>query len=529
MIKSVQCTWSKCSHLRFERSATIGIFILLAAASITPVLLTPIPAMVDYVNHLARMYVVSQNGMEDANHYYVVAWALYPNLAMDLVVPWVGRLIGVENAARLFLLSSQLLIVGGALAIEIVVKGRFQFAGFAALLFLYSLPFSWGFLNFEFGLGVALWAIASYLLAQDAKWPLRFAVNSIFVALLFIAHLFALGIYGATLGFYELGRAYERRAPISETATRLAVLAIPALVLFSIMRSTGGSVGSEGTDWFFAFKPLWILRIMNGYSLWASAASSLAIITLIYVAARRRLLRFQPSGLWIASGFAGLYLAIPSKLLGTAFVDLRLIPAAAVILPAFCLLSLPTRRSRFVALATVSGIILVNLSVVLAVWLSYRTEYAAIVRSFGLLAPKSLVLSSSTEDQGDPPFKDLTAYPMYYAPTLAVHYAGAFVPNLFTEIGKQPVQPAPAVRRLAIPYGGPTPLSVLRAVTENRTTGVYVPRFVENWQRDYDYLYLLGPRVANPFPDFLTELAASKRFTLYKVVHSVSREPSNQD
>jgi hypothetical protein len=529
MIKSFRYSASKYNYLRSERSATIGIFILLAAASITPVLVTPIPAMVDYVNHLARMYVVSQNGTQDANQYYVVAWALYPNLAMDLLVPWVGRFLGVESAARLFLLSSQLLIVGGAIALEIVVKGRSQFAGFTALLFLYCLPFSWGFLNFEFGLGVTLWAIASYLLAEDAKWPLRLAINSMFVALLFIAHLFALGIYGATLGFYELGRAYERRSPFSETATRLAVLAIPALVLFSIMRSTGGSVGSEGTDWFFAFKPLWLLRIVNGYSLSASAASSLAIMILIYVAVRCRLLRFRPSGLWIASGFAGLYLAIPSKLLGTAFVDLRLIPAAAVILPAFCLLSLPTRRSRFVALATVSGIILINLSVVLAVWLSYRTEYAAIIRSFDRLAPKSFVLSGSTEDVGDPPFGDLTAYPMYYAPTLAVHYAGAFVPNLFTEIGKQPVQPETAVRRLAIPYGGPPPLSVLRAVIENSTTGVYVPRFVENWQRDYDYLYLLGPHVANPFPDILTELAVSKRFTLYKVVHSASREPSDHD
>jgi hypothetical protein len=89
------------------------------------------------------MYILSQNGTLDANPYYEVAWALYPNLAMDLLVPQMARLISVENATRLFLLLSQLLIVGGALALERVVKGRVHLAGFASLMFLYCLPFSW--------------------------------------------------------------------------------------------------------------------------------------------------------------------------------------------------------------------------------------------------------------------------------------------------------------------------------------------------------------------------------------------------
>src|SRR3984885_3401029 len=118
-----------------DRCLAILVFSLLAAAAFLPMLLTPIPAMVDYPNHLARMYILAQDGAPDANPYYEVAWALYPNLAMDLLVPQMARLIGVENATRLFLLLSQLLIVGGALALERVVKGRVQLAGFAALMF----------------------------------------------------------------------------------------------------------------------------------------------------------------------------------------------------------------------------------------------------------------------------------------------------------------------------------------------------------------------------------------------------------
>src|ERR1700712_2549738 len=164
MVSSDRQVLTSWARLGSDRSVAIVVFVVLAAASLLPVLLTPIPAMVDYPNHLARMYILSRNGTPDANPYYEVAWALYPNLAMDLLIPQMARLISVENATRLFLLLSQLSIVGGALALERVVKGRVHLAGFTALMFLYCLPFSWGFMNFEFGLGIALFGIAVYLM-----------------------------------------------------------------------------------------------------------------------------------------------------------------------------------------------------------------------------------------------------------------------------------------------------------------------------------------------------------------------------
>jgi hypothetical protein len=503
-------------HPGSDRSVAIVVFALLAAASLLPVLLTPIPAMVDYPNHLARMYILSRNGTPDANPYYEVSWALYPNLAMDLLVPQLARLISVENATRLFLLLSQLLIVGGALALERVVKGRIQLAGFAALMFLYCLPFTWGFVNFEFGLGVALWALAAYLAVAERAWPVRLAVNAVSVAALFTAHFFALGIYGATLGFHELWRTYDRKVSYRNTVLRLVVLAIPVVALFAVMRLTAGSIGSEGTIWAFEFKPLWLFRIMNGYNLTVSAASMLALMALLYFTARRGALKLEPAGIWLASGFALLYLAIPSRLLGTSFADLRVIPAAALILPAFCSLSLPSRRWTMAALAAVGAITLANLTLVYAVWLPYRADYASIIASFHKIDRGSKVLVGDSGGGEDPPFNDLTRYPMFYTPTLAAHYANAFVPNLFTAVGKQPVQARTAGQRLAIPEGGPVPVRVLAAIAAGRTSPD-IPPFIRTWHRDYDYLYVLGPHVANPLPDLLEELDSSRRFVLYKI------------
>ena len=216
--------------LRTDAAISVCVLALLIIAALAPVLLVPIPAMVDYPNHLARMYIIAADGTADASPYYQVQWALTPNLAMDLVVPQWGRLIGVENAARLFLLLSQVLIVSGAIVLEFAVKGRSRLAGFAAVMFLYCLPFSWGFANFEFAFGVALWGIAAMLTVAERSWPLRLATNAGYVVALFAAHFFALGIYGAVLGWHELWRAWERRAPYRETAARLLVLAVPAAV-----------------------------------------------------------------------------------------------------------------------------------------------------------------------------------------------------------------------------------------------------------------------------------------------------------
>ena len=494
------------------------VFALLLGASLGPVLLAPIPAMVDYPNHLARMYILSRAGTPEANPFYQIEWALYPNLAMDLLIPRMARLVGVETASRIFLLLSQILIVSGAVAIERVVKGRIQIAGFAAVMFLYCLPFTWGFLNFEFGLGVALWGIAAMRRVKEQGWLVRFGVNAVFVVALFAAHFFALGIYGVTIGIVELQRAWDKKTPLAQFTLRLMALATPVVVLLAIMASTGGAVGAEGTNWFFEFKPLWLFRIMNGYSLTVSAATMVVLIGAIYIAARRGVLKFAPGGLWLAIGFLLLYLAMPSRLFGTSFVDFRIIAAAALILPAFCTLSLSDARWKLAALGIVSAITLANLAVVYFVWLSYRADYAAMIASFAKIERGSLVLVGGSGAGDDPPFHDLTEYPIYYAPTLAVHYANAFVPNLFTAAGKQPVRANSFVERLDIPHGGPVPVTILAALADGRTAA-NVPAFIRSWQKDFDYLYVLGPHIPNPMPALLEERASAARFVLYKIRH----------
>ena len=83
--------------------------ILLTALSLLPTLLVDIPAMADYPNHLARMRFWRMRHCERDPPQ--IPFALYPNLAMDLIVPQLAKFLDVECAARFFSLGSQMLIV----------------------------------------------------------------------------------------------------------------------------------------------------------------------------------------------------------------------------------------------------------------------------------------------------------------------------------------------------------------------------------------------------------------------------------
>jgi hypothetical protein len=140
------------------------------------------------------------------------------------------------------------------------------------------------------------------------------------------------------------------------------------------------------------------------------------------------------------------------------------------------------------------------------------------ISSFAKVEKNSLVLIGGSRSQDDPPFEDLTLFPIEHAPTLAVHYANAFVPDLFTAPGKQPIRASAEIARLSVPEAGPIPLVILKALADGKTSDV-VPLYFRTWYRDFDYLYVLGPLVENPMPDLLEELDRSSRFILYKIHH----------
>jgi hypothetical protein len=219
------------------------------------------------------------------------------------------------------------------------------------------------------------------------------------------------------------------------------------------------------------------------------------------------------SGLWLAGGFVLLFLATPYRLLGSAYIDVRVPIAALLILPAYTMISM-TRRVAALAIAVPIGIALVNVAVTSAVWLSYQDDYAKLKASFTLLdRPSRILVGDSTDEPGR-----LLELPMHHAPTLAVSVK-ALVSSLAAFPGIQPITVVKEHRNLAITevlYSDPVPLPILVALATG-TDDPRVPRFLRHWTSEFDYLYLVGPRIANPLPGRIEELTGGKLFTMYRI------------
>jgi hypothetical protein len=500
---------------QFARTDNIAVFGLLSALALALVLATPIPAMLDYSNHLARMYILADDSAGRYSPFYQVNWAFYPNLAVDLVVPPLARFVDMQFAMRIFFAGVQVLLVSGAVALEYAVKRRFETSGFFALLFLNSLPFAWGFLNFEFSMAVALWGFAAWLMLRSKPWPLRLAVHSICVVALFTSHMIGLGIYGFAMGVHELWLGWRNRTPAAKLAAEMGLLAAPALAVGLAMALLGGKIGDSGNAWGFFLKPLWPLFALNGYSMALSIASASILSVLLFTLRNVEALRFESSGSWLAAGFALLYVAFPMRLWGTNFDDVRIVVAAALILPAFVSVSFPAAKWRWGSSAVMIGLILANLGFTAAVWMSYRDDYREMAASFSKIGQGSKILIASVN--ADDPMRNLDLLPMFHAPLLAIHHAGALAPTLFTTRGKQPVNMRPAYERFSSEEGGPVDMDDLKAVAERGPKAAVSDDYIRHWRSDFDYVYFIGAPAPNPMPLYLDELQTSRRFTLYRI------------
>jgi hypothetical protein len=221
-----------------------------------------------------------------------------------------------------------------------------------------------------------------------------------------------------------------------------------------------------------------------------------------------RIFRLTRPAILIGSGFLVAYLLMPTRLFDSAYSEVRLIPAIMAILPAFLTVRWPSRSVQLLTALVAVTVILINVASIESVWSAYRSDYAEIIDSFRLLPPGSTILIARSDDS-----ESGTDAPMFYAPTLAVHYATAFVPSLYDISG--PIKKAASKSRFEIEDSRdylPTPISQLNGAS----TGGAVPAHVRGWRTYYDYLYIIGEQTGD-IPNHLTSMMQSRRFTLYAI------------
>src|SRR5215813_12123730 len=331
-----------------------ALFAVLAVIASIPILLYPWPPLGDYINHLSRMHVIATLGRDpDLAQFYEVHWQVIPNLMMDLIVPALERAMNVYLAGQVYTIMTFVLILSGTLALNRQLYGRWSVLPLIAFPLLYNNVFLVGTMNYLFGIGLALWALTSWVALRQRAPVLRLTVSTLFVLALFFCHLFAVGVYGLGLLAFELqrllamrreslDRLVERRIPpwVDFVASGIPFLPVVPLLLMSPTWTLRWDL-----TWELSGKFQGLLFVIEVYSRSATFFLATIIAIAALFAVRYRALRFHPFGWMLLAVGSVTYLALPRVLFDTYMADQRLPVALAFMVIACAHLDL---RDEFV-------------------------------------------------------------------------------------------------------------------------------------------------------------------------------------
>ncbi|MGH7036344.1 MAG: hypothetical protein ACREFL_21670, partial [Stellaceae bacterium] len=489
--------------LRAANAKALGlaVYLLLGGLTLSPLLWARIPALVDYPNHLARMWILVHGGDIPAlASNYVAHWRLVPDLAMDLIVPPLAHLIGVELAGRVFIGLTMVTLVAGTIALHRVLYGRIGLWPLASLLFVYNAVLYWGFLNCLFGMGIALLLFAAWIATR--AWPsaLRIPLFAAAASVLFCLHLFAFGFYGLIIASYEAANVWRARpwsAGGFAALCRAGLQFVPGLLLWWASLGNGGPsltrYGSFAAKAYaalapttFGAQPLPVDRVL------------LVFVAVFWLATRLdRSLKLAPAMQAPLVVVLAASLLMPHWVSGSALADIRLPAILPFLLIAATRLDAPKRRLVAPCAAVAMVFLALRVWIVSETWRDYDAQFAEFRAADHVIAPGSrLLVVAAPLPEGDSSLAGLLrAFAVRqdnnfnHMAALAVIDRSAFIPFLFT--GWTTVAPSARNSGLFVSSGSPLTPEIL-AAGETTSDILGEPPYWDGWRGHYDYLLWIG-------------------------------------
>jgi len=499
-------------------SGQVGVlFLLLILVASIPIWTHPLPPMADYVNHIARMHVIASGSADQKlSQYYQIDWQIVPNLMMDLIVPVLGRGMNIYLAGQIFTVFMFLVIISGMLAFNRALFGRWSVLPLIAIPLLYNHVFLVGVMNYLFGIGLAMWALAAWIYLREWAWPWRYAASSVFVVLMFFCHLFAVGLYGIGLLAYEAWRLWLRREqPWPHLLVDFCASGIPFLIAIPLLLASPTLQLAGENYWEPRGKLDGLLYVIEVYSDVVAFLITGLIVAAVTWAVPRRLMRLHPIGWPLLAISTLIYLAMPRTLFASYMADQRLPIAIAFMMVATADLRMPRRAVRRAFIALVLTVLVLRVIEVDVLWSDLSATTKQFRTSVKRIAPGSKVLVAYADNTSGDDVNDLG---LVHAVCIAMIERSALVTTAFTVPGKQIMHVRPDYLGMVDTEDG-TPPSISQLIVEATRPDAEAKDYWRGWTGKYDYLYVLftADDAANPDPARLTLVQDSDRFQLYRI------------
>ncbi len=490
------------------RRSGLGVWLVVVSALIplAPILIFSHPALSDYQNHLARLWLLTHGA---PTPFYSVDWRhITGDMGVDLVAWSLGPVASTQVIGRICLAAAFLLPPLGA-----VVLNRRLFGGwgpYQAIIpfFAWTLTGLAGFLNFQIGLGLALmFAAMDPALQSRGPW-LGAAARCVCGAVLFFDHGLALLFYalllaGSTFGETGLG------APGPASARRMgsAVLAaltclIPVILVTLVSHIAPGNRQPPGPSSLYVWNtarsammamasPLITYNLAADAGLAALAAASLAF------AARVGRVRLHIGLLSVALVLLALSAFMPDSTPQGGWTDRRLPVMALFAGLAAVRMSFPGRRRAAAAFA-LAALALVGGR---TAWIGWNWRAAqgltdAVSTALASARPGARILPvqhqpTEAEFSAAPPGRFIFRHePAYrHLAALAIPQRGAFVPTLFAQRGVHPIRVNPPWDQIAFVEGGD--LASVNALANPALAPPSAP-YVRLWRTRFDYVLVVN-------------------------------------
>jgi hypothetical protein len=422
-----------------ERSFAV-MWLCVAAALIVPIWLPSIPPLSDFYNHLARIYILAhRDDVALYRAYYDADWGAMPNLALDLIGTPLLAVLDLATVAKTFLSLTVLLWHAGCAFLGRVLCGRFPRRALVCSFLVYNQQFLHGYVNFSFGMGLAIVALALWLRWRERLAGWRLVPLTALGLAVFLAHLSAF----ATLAIAVATMTAVRLASTRRITLDMVLAAVPLMP--GVIAFFHGFLSRTGEGNPIAYPPILqnvrdSVTVLVGYSEIMDAISLVAVAVLVAIALWRRTgVHVRREVLAAAVALAVAYWLCPSDVASGIEVNVRFALGAVTLLVLAIDIALPARLAAAL-LAAALALFGARTSVTAAYWIDLDRTFQRQLAAFATIeegaALHNIYFYPTGRIFNAPRVRGLA---LIHAPTFAAVTRHALVPTLYGLPGQQPL------------------------------------------------------------------------------------------